>query len=91
MLVFSEFGRRVEENASLGTDHGSGAPMFLAGPNVVAGLHGRAPRLDDLLEGDVRADIDFRTVYAAVLERWLGLDARAVLGAEFEPAPGLLR
>lgn len=90
VLVFSEFGRRVEENASIGTDHGSGAPMFLAGPGVVPGLHGHAPRLDDLLEGDVRADLDFRTVYAAVLERWLGCDARAVLGDACTPASGLL-
>lgn len=90
VLVFSEFGRRVEENASLGTDHGSGAPMFLAGPGVVPGLHGPAPRLDDLLDGDVRPELDFRTVYAAVLERWCGLDARAVLGDEFTPASGLL-
>ena len=86
VLVFSEFGRRVEENASLGTDHGSGAPMFLAGPGVVPGLHGHAPRLDQLVDGDVAADIDFRTVYAAVLARWLGLDPAPALGGAFEPA-----
>jgi uncharacterized protein (DUF1501 family) len=85
VLVFSEFGRRVEENASVGTDHGSGAPMFLAGPNVRTGVHGHAPRLDDLLEGDVRADLDFRAVYATVLERWLGLESEASLGGRYAP------
>lgn len=85
VLVSSEFGRRVEENASLGTDHGAGAPMFLAGAGLVPGLHGSAPRLDDLLDGDVRPTLDFRCVYAAVLERWLGLPSRAALGSEFTP------
>lgn len=85
VLVSSEFGRRVEENASIGTDHGSGAPIFLAGPRVAPGLHGSVPRLDDLLDGDVRPTLDFRCVYAAVLERWLSLSSRAVLGGEFAP------
>jgi uncharacterized protein (DUF1501 family) len=86
VLVTSEFGRRVGENASLGTDHGSGAPLFLAGPAVVPGLHGSAPRLDDLLDGDMRPTLDFRTVYAAVLEHWLGCPAAQVLDQAFEPA-----
>jgi uncharacterized protein (DUF1501 family) len=86
VLVTSEFGRRVEENASLGTDHGSGAPLFLVGPAVAPGLHGQAPRLDELLDGDVRPTLDFRTVYAAVLEHWLALPSAAALGQAFEPA-----
>lgn len=90
VLVTSEFGRRVAENASYGTDHGSGAPLFLAGRQVVPGLHGPVPRLDATVDGNVAPDVDFRTVYAAVLERWLGLDPKAALGGTYEPA-GVLR
>ena len=74
VLVFSEFGRRLGENGSGGTDHGTAAPVFLLGRPVIPGLHGPYPdlaHLDD--EGDPRHAIDFRTVYAAVLDQWLGV------------------
>jgi uncharacterized protein (DUF1501 family) len=88
-LVFSEFGRRVEENASGGTDHGVAGPMFLLGNAVKGGLHGRHPSLTDLDEGDLRMTTDFRSVYAALLERWLGGSARDVLGREYPVVPVL--
>ncbi len=87
VLVFSEFGRRVAENGSLGTDHGTAGPVFLAGPCVRAGLVGEAPSLLDLRDGDLRMGLDFRRVYAAVLRDWLRLPAREALGGEFEPLP----
>lgn len=83
LLTFSEFGRRVAENGSQGTDHGAGAPLFLAGPACQPGVHGGAPDLGNLLEGDVRHAFDFRSVYAEVLDRWLRVDAREVLGGSF--------
>jgi uncharacterized protein (DUF1501 family) len=85
VLVFSEFGRRLAENGSAGTDHGTAAPVFLLGPGVKPGLHGPHPNLQELDDGDPRHAIDFRQVYAAVLERWLGCPSAAVLGGKFEP------
>ena len=87
VLCFSEFGRRVAENASQGTDHGTAGPVFVAGPRVKAGLVGEAPRLLDLEQGDLKMTVDFRRVYAGVLRDWLGLPPRAALGGEFEPLP----
>ena len=89
VLIFSEFGRRVQENATLGTDHGTAGPVFLAGPAVRPGLVGTYPSLTDLDEGDLKMTVDFRRVYAAVLEGWLGLPATGALGASFEPLPVL--
>jgi uncharacterized protein (DUF1501 family) len=83
MLCFSEFGRRVQENASEGTDHGTSGPVFLAGPGVRSGLHGAMPSLTDLDGGDLKMSIDFRRVYAAVLEGWMAVDSRPVLDGEF--------
>lgn len=83
VLAFSEFGRRVKENASRGTDHGAAAPIFLAGQRVTPGLIGEHPRLDDLADGDVKFHTDFRRVYAAALN-WLGWDPAPVLGKQFE-------
>jgi uncharacterized protein (DUF1501 family) len=85
-LVFSEFGRRVEENASRGTDHGAAAPVFLVGASVQPGLIGKQPSLADLDDGDVKFHTDFRSIYAALLEQWLGWPAAPVLGNEFRPA-----
>jgi len=85
-LVFSEFGRRVEENASRGTDHGAAAPVFLVGAGVRPGLIGKHPSLADLDDGDVKFHTDFRSVYATLLERWLGWPAAPVLGDGFRPA-----
>ena len=85
LMVFSEFGRRVQENGSLGTDHGAAAPMFLIGGRVKGGLHGDPPDLRNLDgNNDLRMQLDFRRVYATVLE-WLGGDPEAVLGKGFTP------
>ena len=80
ILIFSEFGRRVAENASLGTDHGAAAPVFVIGPVAQSGLIGDHPRLDDLDDGDLKHHTDFRRIYAALLEHWLKIPAQPVLG-----------
>jgi uncharacterized protein (DUF1501 family) len=87
VLCFSEFGRRVAENSSEGTDHGTAGLVFLAGPKVRAGLHGSVPSLTDLVDGDPKISTDFRRVYAALLEDWLGLPSISPLGTKFEPMP----
>ncbi len=87
VLGFSEFGRRVAENGSAGTDHGTAGLVFLAGPGVLPGVHGKVPSLTDLVNGDPKISTDFRRVYAAVLENWLELPSRTALGAAFEPIP----
>jgi len=84
-VVFSEFGRRAQENASMGTDHGAAAPMFLIGNSIKGGLHGPIPDLDNLREGDVAHTQDFREVYAATLDKWMGGDPQTVLGKSFTP------
>ncbi|MCA9263415.1 MAG: DUF1501 domain-containing protein, partial [Planctomycetales bacterium] len=71
VMVFSEFGRRVEENGSEGTDHGTAGPVFLIGDAVHGGLHGASPSLDDLEDGDLKFEMDFRNIYATVIDRWL--------------------
>lgn len=87
VMTFSEFGRRLRENGSGGTDHGTAAPLFMLGGGIKGGLHGRAPSLADLDDGDLRHTTDFRSVYATVLEGWLGTDAAAVLGRRFPALP----
>jgi uncharacterized protein (DUF1501 family) len=87
VLIYSEFGRRVAENGSLGTDHGTAGPVLLAGPQVRAGLVGEYPRLTDLEDGDLKMTVDFRRVYASVLTSWLGLPSEKALGGAFEPLP----
>ncbi|MBI1334931.1 MAG: DUF1501 domain-containing protein [Armatimonadetes bacterium] len=87
ILVFSEFGRRVSENASQGTDHGAAAPMFVIGGKVKGGIHGTTPDLSDLQDGDVRFKTDFRQVYAATLDNWIGGDSEVVLGQKFDDLP----
>ncbi|MBC7835208.1 MAG: DUF1501 domain-containing protein [Phycisphaerales bacterium] len=84
-LSFSEFGRRVYQNASQGTDHGTAAPVFLAGPMVKAGLIGEHPSLKDLDEGDLKYKIDFRAVYAGILDQWLKADPKKILEGTFRP------
>jgi uncharacterized protein (DUF1501 family) len=84
VLTFSEFGRRVGENGSGGTDHGTAAPMFIVGKSVKGGLHGPIPDLNDLDNGDLRFKIDFREVYAATLDTWMGGDSEIVLGQKFQ-------
>lgn len=83
VLTFSEFGRRVAENGSRGTDHGAAAPLFVVGDAVRPGLHGEGPDLGRLIEGDVAHAVDFRDVYATVLRSWLGIDPAPVLGGEY--------
>jgi uncharacterized protein (DUF1501 family) len=87
ILVFSEFGRRVAENGSQGTDHGQAGPMLLIGKSVKGGMHGSNPDLQNLANGDVRFETDFRSVYAATLDQWIGGDSGMVLGQKFEHAP----
>jgi uncharacterized protein (DUF1501 family) len=83
-MTFSEFGRRVYENGSKGTDHGSGSSLFVAGPAVKGGLVGKHPSLTDLDSGDLRYHTDFRRVYATLLDKWLGCDSKVVLDGAFE-------
>jgi uncharacterized protein (DUF1501 family) len=84
LMTFSEFGRRAEENASLGTDHGAAAPMFVIGPAVRAGVIGPRPDLDHLVDGDIPHALDFRRAYATVLEDWLQIPAAPILWRRFE-------
>lgn len=87
VMTFSEFGRRVSENANGGTDHGAAAPMFIFGSKVKSGLLGKYPSLapQDLHQGDVKYNVDFRSVYAGVLENWLKTKSEPVLGKKFAP------
>jgi uncharacterized protein (DUF1501 family) len=80
-LVFSEFGRRVEENASRGTDHGEAAPVLLLGGPGRGGLRGRPPALEQLEDGDVRFTTDFRSLYTALERDWMGLEPSTSLPA----------
>jgi uncharacterized protein (DUF1501 family) len=83
VMAFSEFGRRVAENDSAGTDHGQGSVMLALGRGVRGGVHGESPDLENLADGDIRYRQDFRGVYAQALDRWLSLDSREVLGGSF--------
>jgi len=89
VMTFSEFGRRVAENASRGTDHGTAAPMFVFGPSVKGGVYGAHPSLQrqDLDQGDLKFHTDFRSVYATILGSWLKADAQKILGANFPTLP----
>jgi uncharacterized protein (DUF1501 family) len=89
VLIFSEFGRTIKENVSAGTDHGTAAPVFLAGAKVKSGLVGTTPKLldPDPKHGDLKVGIDFRRVYATVLESWLGISPKSTLGGDFERLP----
>jgi uncharacterized protein (DUF1501 family) len=86
LMTYSEFGRRVQENGSKGTDHGSASCQFVVGPAVKGGLIGKHPSLaaDDLDDGDLKYHTDFRQVYATLLDRWLGCDSKRILGGQFE-------
>ena len=87
LLTFSEFGRRVQENANGGTDHGAAAPMFVLGGRVRPGLFGKYPSLTNLDNGDLRFHTDFRSVYGSVLDKWLGAPSATVLGRKFAALP----
>jgi uncharacterized protein (DUF1501 family) len=98
VLQFSEFGRRISENGSQGTDHGAAGMMMAIGGSVRGGLYGTAPNLrtgsdNPTLEnnsGDVRHETDFRAVYARVIDSWLGADSASILGGNFRSGPGFL-
>ena len=99
VLVYSEFGRRISENGSLGTDHGAGANMMVLGGAVRGGIYGTAPNLsldpaNPTLEnnaGDVKWETDFRSVYAKILDSWLGSNSVSVLGGDYRAgAPNIL-
>ena len=83
-MTFSEFGRRVQQNASNGTDHGTAMPLFVIGGKVRGGVYGDHPSLTDLDGGDLRHTTDFRSVYATVLERWLGHDPGGIIAGNYE-------
>jgi len=90
MVTWSEFGRRVVENGSRGTDHGSANAMFVIGAPVQGGMHGAQPSLTDLDNGNLKHTVDFRSVYQALIRDWLGGDAESVLGQSF-PELALVR
>jgi uncharacterized protein (DUF1501 family) len=84
LMTFSEFGRRVAENASAGTDHGKASCLFVAGPGIKGGLHGKHPSLTDLSQGDIQHTVDFRSVYGSLLTNWLKApDLMPILGANY--------
>jgi uncharacterized protein (DUF1501 family) len=83
LMSFSEFGRRVQENASGGTDHGAAAPLFVIGGKVKPGIFGSAPSLTQLHDGDIIHNVDFRSVYATVLSKWLKAPVEPVLKRNF--------
>jgi uncharacterized protein (DUF1501 family) len=88
-MTFSEFGRRVRENGSRGTDHGAASCLFVAGPSVKGSVVGEHPSLADLDDDDLKFHTDFRRIYASLIDGWLGCDSKAVLGAEWEHVKGL--
>ena len=86
LLVMTEFGRRVPENTSLGTDHGSAGPMFIIGPSVKGGHYGKIPDLvNGLDDGDnLKYTTDFRSVYATLIDKWLQVDSKSILRKNFQ-------
>ncbi len=87
VIGFSEFGRRLAENASAGTDHGKAGLMFALGKGIKGGLYGQYPDLEKLDDGDPVMTTDFRQVYATALDKWLNIPSRDILGANFNPVP----
>lgn len=89
VMTFSEFGRRVEQNGSSGTDHGTAAPLFLFGPGTIGGLYGNTPSLTDLdNNGNLKYETDFKAIYSTVLQHWFGFSlsaSAAVLGHSYDP------
>jgi uncharacterized protein (DUF1501 family) len=88
LMAFSEFGRRVAENTSLGTDHGTAGPAFIIGKPIHGGHYGGVPSLTDLDEGNLRFTTDYRRIYATLIRGWMGHDAvGSILNKEFDPLP----
>jgi uncharacterized protein (DUF1501 family) len=85
MMTWSEFGRRPNENASHGSDHGTGSPQFVIGNAVKGGLYGQQPAFTDLdSAGNLKFKVDFRSTYATILDKWLGADSQSILGSKFD-------
>lgn len=91
VMTFSEFGRRVAENGSQGTDHGAGSSLYVAGGGVQGGVFGNTPSLTDLDNGDLKFNVDFRSVYGTVLQDWLGTPAAQVIGGGTFPRVGFVK
>ena len=86
LMMFTEFGRRVEENASQGTDHGTAGPMFVVGEGVQGGFYGKTPSLTDLDDGNLKMTTDFRRVYSTMIAEWMGhRETASILKGEFAP------
>jgi uncharacterized protein (DUF1501 family) len=84
LMTWSEFGRRPVENASFGTDHGTASVQMVVGNPVHGGIYGEQPSLSDLdSAGNMKFKVDFRSVYATILDKWLGADSKAILGGSF--------
>ena len=90
VMTFSEFGRRVLENGSAGTDHGAGSSLYIMGGGVKAGVYGNHPSLTDLDNGDLKFGIDFRSVYGTILQDWLGAAPSGVIGGGSFPRIGFV-
>lgn len=80
IMTFSEFGRRVDENGSKGTDHGGGNCLFVMGGGVVGGVYGDQPDLSDLIIGNLKHNVDFRSVYSRILQDWFRVDPEPIFG-----------
>jgi len=88
VMVFSEFGRRVAENTSLGTDHGTAGPAFVIGKPVIGGQYGALPSLTDLDDGNLKFTTDYRRIYSTLIQGWMGHDqADGILKQQFNPIP----
>ena len=83
VMTYSEFGRRPAENSSRGTDHGTSAPHFVLGGKVKGGLYGRQPSLQDLEKGDLKFNVDYRSLYTTIGRRWWGLKAEFLDGKPY--------
>ncbi|MCC6140821.1 MAG: DUF1501 domain-containing protein [Nitrospira sp.] len=83
LMTYSEFGRRVGENASAGTDHGTAAPHLFLGGSVKGGLYGSAPSLSDLQEGDLKYRVDYRSLYATVMQSWWEVAGPEIVGPDY--------
>jgi len=90
IITYAEFGRRAQENGSKGTDHGTANAHFVLGGRVKGGLHGQAPSLSRLEGGNLVHSVDFRSLYATVIENWWGIEAKPVLGSKY-PTLDLIR
>ncbi len=90
VMTYSEFGRQVAENNRNGTEHGDAGVMFVAGGEVASGLHGQAPHLAEVRNSGLKPEVDFRGIFATVLQQWLDADAERILGASIAPVPFLV-